>query len=83
MSEQEVTRSLRLIRYGGVVVTITVLIVLIGFAAVIGAQLPDTGGPSLLNQLIGYIVGLTVLTAILATALYFGYRARLMGMVKK
>ncbi len=84
MTEQEVTRSLRLIRYGGVVVTITVAVVLVAFAVVVGNATTLEGfSGMLLSQLLPYIIGFTVLAAVLSIILYFAYRARLMSMMKK
>jgi hypothetical protein len=80
MTEQEVQHSLRLVRYGGIVVTVIVLVVLIGFVAVAGGALGATG--NVLSSMLGYIIGFTVFAAVLSVALYFGYRAYLMGRMK-
>jgi hypothetical protein len=80
MTEAEVQRGLRLIRYGGIVITITVFVVLLAFALVTGNALGATGDT--FNSLLPYIAGFTVLAAILSVVLYFGYRAYLMGRMK-
>jgi hypothetical protein len=84
MADPEITHRLRLIRYGGVVVTVTVFVVLVMFAIMVGNQIDRnvpgaavTGG--LLNSMLGYIIGFTVLAAILSVVLYFVYRAYLTG----
>ncbi len=84
MAEQDITHRLRLIRYGGIVVTVTVFIVLIAFAFVVGNQI-DSNVPgaavtgSLFSSLLLYIIGFTLLAAILSVVLYFAYRAYLRG----
>ena len=81
MSEDQVKRGLRLVRYGGVVVTITTLIVLLAFTILIENATGSTG--TAMSSFIGYIVGFTVLAAVLSIVVYFGYRAYLMSKMKK
>jgi hypothetical protein len=81
MTEAEVQRGLRLVRYGGVVITVTVFVALLAFALVTGNALGASG--LTLNSLLPYILVITVLAAILSVALYFGYRAYLMGKLKR
>jgi Mn2+/Fe2+ NRAMP family transporter len=83
MTDQEVQRSLRLVRYGGVVITVTVFIVLLAFALVAGQAIdrtnPTAGAATAatFNSFLPYIVGFTILAAVLSAALWFGYRAYL------
>ena len=81
MSEDQVKRGLRLVRYGGLVVTITTLIVLIAFTFIVESATGSTG--MAMSSFIGYIVGFTVLAAVLSVVVYFAYRAYLMGKMKK
>jgi hypothetical protein len=87
MADQEITHRLRLVRYGGIVVTVTVFVFLLAFAVVVGTQIDAQTGASvtggLLNSMLGYIIGFTVLAAILSVILYFVYRAYLMGRTVK
>ncbi len=82
MTEQEVTRGIRLVRYGGIVVTVTVFVVLVAFAVVTGNAIAGAGG-ELLNNMLVYIVGFTVLAAVLSIIVYFGYRAYLLRKLKE
>jgi hypothetical protein len=87
MSEQDI-RRLRLIRYGGIVVTVTVLVVLLAFAFVVGNQIDRnvpgaTATGMLFGSLLTYIIGFTIAAAILSAVLYFGYRAYLMNRAPK
>jgi hypothetical protein len=84
MTEQEtIKRRLRLIRYGGVVITVTVFVVLLVFAFMVGQQFdlntPGIGGATgaSINALLVYIIGFTVFAAALSILVYFGYRAYL------
>ncbi len=79
MTEQEIKHSLNLVRYGGIVVTAVVFVALLGFSVIVGNAL-STG--DLLSQMLPYIIGFTVLAAILSVVLYFVYRAYLMGRAK-
>lgn len=76
MTEQEVKHSLNLVRYGGIVVTVVVFMALLGFSVVVGNALQ---GSNLLGSMLPYIIGFTVLAAILSVALYFAYRSYLMS----
>ncbi len=79
MTEQEVKRGLGLVRYGGIVITVVVFVVLLGFALVTGNALgKDVVGPMLI-----WIIGLTLLAAVLSIVVYFGYRQYLMSRLKK
>ena len=79
MTEQEIKRGLGLVRYGGIVITVVVFVILLGFALVTGSALgQDVIGPMLI-----WIVGLTLLTAVLSIVVYFGYRQYLLGRAKK
>jgi hypothetical protein len=80
MTEAELKRSLSLVRYGGIVITITVFIILLAFAMVTGGAFGASG--AVVNSMLGYIIGFTVLAAILSAGLFFGYRAYLMGKMK-
>jgi len=87
MTEQDtIKRKLRLIRYGGVVVTVTVFVVLLAFAFMFGQQIDQQTGlqttGSFFNSLLVYIIGFTVFAAVLSVVVYFGYRAYLMGRTK-
>ncbi|MEP7289238.1 MAG: hypothetical protein ABI947_26095 [Chloroflexota bacterium] len=88
MSELELKRSLSLVRYGGVVVTLMVFVILLVFALVVGTGI-DKAVPGAavtgmtLGSLFPYIIGLTILAGVLSIALFFGYRAYLMGRVSK
>ncbi len=81
MSEDQVKRGLRLVRYGGLVVTITTLIVLLAFTILVENATGATGVA--MSSFMGYIVGFTVLAAVLSIVVYFGYRAYLMGKMTK
>jgi hypothetical protein len=83
MTEAEVKRSLNLIRYGGVVITITVFVVLLAFALVVGNAIDPSLSGRTFNALLPYIIGFTVFAAVLSAALWFGYRAYLMGRMKQ
>jgi carbon starvation protein CstA len=83
MTEAEVKRSLNLIRYGGVVITVTVFVVLLAFALVVGNAIDPSLAGKTFNSLLPYIIGFTVLAAVLSIALFFGYRAYLMGRMKQ
>lgn len=87
LTEQEVKRSLRLVRYGGVVITVTVFVTLLAFAVVTGSAIGGATGTSLtgntINSLLPYILGLTVMAAVLSIILFFAYRAYLMGRVQR
>jgi carbon starvation protein CstA len=87
MTEQEtIKRKLRLIRYGGVVVTVTVLVVLLAFAFMVGQQLDQQTGfqttGTIFSNLLIYIIGFTVFAAVLSIVVYFAYRAYLMSRAK-
>ena len=87
MTEQEtIKRKLRLIRYGGVVVTVTVFVVLLAFAIMLGQQIDQQTGlqttGSFFNSLLIYIIGFTVFAAVLSIVVYFAYRAFLMSRAK-
>ena len=88
MTAEEITHRLRLIRYGGIVVTVTVFVFLVAFAFVVGNQIDinvpgaSVTGP-LFNSLLLYIIGFTILSAILSIVLYFAYRAYLQGRATK
>jgi hypothetical protein len=73
MTEADLQRGLKLIRYGGVVITVTVFIVLLAFSLVVGNALGVSGG--MLNSMLPYIIGFTVLSIVLSVVVYFGYRA--------
>ena len=81
MTEAEVQRGLRLVRYGGIVITVTVFVILLAFAVVTGNAIPGASGATF-NSLLPYIIGFTVLSAILSVVLYFAYRAYLNGKMK-
>ena len=81
MSEQEIKRGLRLVRYGGVVVTVAVLTSLVAFAMMTGNAIGGLMGEGF-NLMLPYIVGLTVLTAVISVIFYFVYRAYLMSRAK-
>ena len=86
MTEADVTRGLRLIRYGGLVVTITVFVVLFAFALIVPNAIDAQTGAGITGQIFGtllpYILGLTVATAVLSVVLYFAYRMYATGRVK-
>jgi carbon starvation protein CstA len=84
MTEQEtIKRKLRLIRYGGVVVTVTVFVVLVAFAFMFGQQIDQQTGAqtagAFFSSLLIYIIGFTVFAAVLSIVVYFAYRAFLMS----
>ncbi len=81
MTEQEVTRGIRLVRYGGIVVTVTVFVVLVAFALVTGNAIAGVGG-EILNNMLPYIIGFTVFAAVLSAIVYFAYRAYLLNKLK-
>ena len=72
MTQEQLDRGLRLVRYGGVVVTVTVLVVLFAFMFVIGNSNGISG--MTLSAGLPYIIGFTVLAAVLSVVLYFAYR---------
>ena len=78
MTQDQFNRGLRLVRYGGVVITITVFVVLLAFMFIIGNTIDAaTGGGTTgmtLNATFPYIIGFTILAAVLSVVLYFGYR---------
>ena len=83
MTEAEVKRALNLVRYGGVVITVTVFVALLAFALIVGNAIdPSLAGPTF-NALLPYTIGFTVMAAVLSIILYFGYRAYLMGRMTK
>jgi hypothetical protein len=87
MTQQEIKRALNLVRYGGVVITVTVFVALLAFAIVAGRAIDSTNAgvsatSSTFNSLLPYILGLTVVAAILSVVLFFAYRAYLMGKAK-
>jgi hypothetical protein len=85
MTQQDVNRGLRLVRYGGIVITVTVFVFLLGFLLVIGTQIDAaTGGGATgttLSAGMPYLIGFTVLAAVLSVILYFAYRAYAMQRV--
>ena len=87
MTQQEIRRALNLVRYGGVVITVTVFVALLAFAIVVGRAI-DAGNPgagassATFNSLLPYILILTVIAAVLSIILFFGYRAYLMSRAK-
>ena len=89
MTEQEIKRALNLVRYGGVVVTVTVFVALLAFAIVAGRAI-DANNPTgsaatsaAFGSLLPYILILTVIAAVLSVILYFAYRAYLKGRAAK
>lgn len=80
MTQAEVQRGLRLVRYGGVVITVTVFIALLAFALVAGNAFGASG--LTLGSFLPYILIITVVAAILSVVLYFAYRAYLTGKMK-
>jgi hypothetical protein len=81
MTEDEVRRRLNLIRYGGVVITVTVFVALLAFAIVIGNAMNNPG--IWINALLLYIIGFTIFAAVLSIVAWFAYRAVLMSRVTK
>jgi hypothetical protein len=84
MTQTEINRSLNLVRYGGVVVTVVVFIALLAFAIIMDSSTTlrlegATAGGGFLNALLPFILIATVITAILSVVLYFAYRAFLNG----
>lgn len=78
MSEKDYKRGLNMIRYGGIVVTLMVFVSLLGFSVIVGGAL----GQNLLSSMGIYIIGFTVGVAILSAVLYFVYRAYLQSKLK-
>ena len=85
MTQQDVNRGLRLVRYGGIVITVTVFVFLLGFLLVIGTGIDQATGSSAtgitLSAGLPYLIGFTVLAAVLSVVLYFAYRAYAMRRV--
>jgi hydrogenase/urease accessory protein HupE len=75
VTEKDFKRSLNLIRYGGIVITVVVFVALLGFSLIVGNAL----GQNLVSSMLGYIIGFTLATAVLSVVLYFVYRAYLTG----
>ena len=73
MSEQEVAGRLRLVRFGGILITAMVFGVLIAFSLVFNSSVPDFPFGTMLLWTIGF----TLFAAVVSVALYFGYRAML------
>jgi Na+/H+ antiporter NhaB len=80
MTEQDVRRSLNLVRYGGVVVTVVVFISLIAFSVVMGQSNNAVG--LAFNEMVPYIALFTVVAAVLSVVFYFVYRAVLRSRMK-
>jgi hypothetical protein len=72
MTEADLQRGLKLIRYGGVVITVTVFIVLLAFSLVVGNAMGVSG--DMLNSMLPYIIGFTILSVVLSVVVYFAYR---------
>jgi hypothetical protein len=83
MTEAEVKRALNLVRYGGVVITITVFVAMAAFALIVGNAIDPSATGLSFNQLLPYTIGFTIMAAVLSIILYFGYRAYLMGRMTK
>ena len=77
MSEQEVAGRLRLVRFGGILITAMVFGTLLAFSLVFSGLGVSFG------QLLIYIVAFTAFAAIVSIALYYGYRAMLRGRMAK
>lgn len=71
MTEQDLKRSLNLVRYGGIVVTVVAFVAMLGVFLMLGNALGETG--DVLNQALPYILLITLITAVLAVVFYFGY----------
>lgn len=92
MTEAEIKRHLSLVRYGGLVLTVVVLIVVVAFTVLARTQAanlaisagndPDAAMSGTISSLLPYIIGFVVFALVLSAALYFGYRAYLMGKLK-
>ncbi len=82
MTEEQYKHSIRLFRYGAVVVTVVVLVALLAFTffvnGIFGAQFGDT-----FNQMLPYIAVITLITAVLGIVFYFVDGAVLRGRIKK
>ena len=83
MTEAEVKRALNLVRYGGVVITITVFVALMAFALIVGNAIDPALAGATFSALLPYTIGFTIMAAVLSIILYFGYRAYLMGRMTK
>jgi len=83
---EEKQKRLNLVRYGGVVITVVVFVVLLVFSLLpISAPSTNSAGAvtmvsvNLIGSTLPYIIGFTILAAVLSVAVYFGYRQMLMG----
>ena len=87
MTQEQVNRGLRLIRYGGVVITVTVFIVLLAFILIVGNTIDAATGAGTtgmtLSAVLPYVIGFTILSAVLSVGLYFGYRMYATGRLQK
>jgi hypothetical protein len=96
MTEEKLKHSLRLFRYGGVVVTVVVFVVLLAFSVfanglmkvtTIGADGKSTLATAqlgdTLSAMLPYILVITLATAVLAIVFFFVYAAVLRGQIKK
>lgn len=87
MTQEQLDRGLRLVRYGGVVITVTVFVVLLAFMVVVGNSIGSATGAGVtgmsLSAGLPYIIGFTVLAAVLSVVLYFAYRMYATGRVQK
>lgn len=82
MTEEKYKHSLRLFRYGAIVVTVVVFVVLLAFTFFVNSVFSADFGKTL-NEMLQYIVIITVATAVLAIVFYFVYGAVLRGRIKK
>jgi hypothetical protein len=96
MTEEKLKHSLRLFRYGGVVVTVVVFVVLLAFTVFANGVMQVTtvaadGTSTLataqlgdtLGQMLPYILVITLITAVLAIVFFFVYATILRGQIKK
>ena len=86
MTQQDVQRGLNLIRYSGVVITLTVFVTMLAVSIVIGQSIDGATGVTnvtgwTFSALLPYTIGFTVMAAILSVIVYFGYRTYAMGRV--
>lgn len=81
MTEQEVKGRLNLVRFGGLVVTIMVLVILVVVVFLVGQTMTGSGARTLQDSLLLIILG-TVIAGVVSAVFYFLYRAFLMQRLK-
>ena len=81
MTEQEVKGRLNLVRFGGLVVTIMVLVILVVVVFLVGQTMTGSGARTVQDSLLTIILG-AVIAGVVSAVFYFLYRAILMRQLK-